>query len=518
MAELASDFAFETALAAPGTGTVSLGGAASAGLKTLVGAGFNGKTVRYEMFTETKSKWEKGNGLVTSGSPSTLTRNVTDSSTGGAAIDWQPGDMPIYIATFVSADDFASLRANHRGSTAPAAPLQLGMIWADTTNGVTAVAWKICVNTAASGTWVTFRIVNETTGKSALMEDKAADIASASSIDIGAADGNLIDITGTTGITALGTAKAGTRRVLRFTGSPTLTHNATSLILLGAANIQTLPGDRAEFWSLGSGNWLNTGYRRAHVLPHEMARGAIWGLTYANNGADATNDLDIAAGGCMDATGVYWIKTAALTKQSDVNWAVGNNAGGLDTGAVGNNDYYIWSIARSDTGVTDILYSLSSTAPTMPANYDYKRLIGWFKRVGATIVPFTTYEIAGGGLEFKWTTPTLDFDLANTLTTSRRTDALKVPLNLSTDAQVRIVMSDNTAGFAAVVCCPDEADVAPSVTAAPLANFFRANATDIDAKELRVRTSATGTIAARANLATVDVYRGVTLGFQWSRR
>lgn len=247
-------------------------------------------------------------------------------------------------------------------------------------------------------------------------------------------------------------------------------------------------------------------------------RQQIWGLTYANNGSDATNDIDIAAGGCMDATGAYWIAISAITKRLDASWAVGTNQGGLDTGSIGNSDYYIWAIARSDTGVTDVLFSLSSTAPTMPTNYDFKRLIGWFKRVSATIVPFTTHELAGGGLEFKWTTPTLDFDLSNTLTTSRRTDALKVPLNFSVDAQARFVLSDNTSAFAAVVCCPDEADVAPSLTAAPLANFVIITAADVDAKELRVRTSAAGLIAARANLATVDVYRGSTLGFQWSRR
>jgi hypothetical protein len=112
----------------------------------------------------------------------------------------------------------------------------------------------------------------------------------------------------------------------------------------------------------------------------------IYGLTYSNNVSDATNDLDIAAGGCVDSTGVDVITVAAITKQSDVAWAVGTGNGGLDTGAVGNSDYYIWAIKRVDTQVTDILYSLSSTAPTMPANYTLKRLIGWFKRSGGTIV------------------------------------------------------------------------------------------------------------------------------------
>jgi hypothetical protein len=156
----------------------------------------------------------------------------------------------------------------------------------------------------------------------------------------------------------------------------------------------------------------------------------IYGMAYANV-SDATNDIDIAAGGCVDSTGVDVLTLAAtLTKQLDAAWAVGTNAGGLDTGAIGNSDYYIWLIKRVDTQVVDALFSLSSTAPTMPANYTLKRLIGWFKRVGGTIVAFHTYETEGGGLEMNWDVPTLDVNILNTLTTARRTDAIKVPLNL----------------------------------------------------------------------------------------
>jgi hypothetical protein len=41
--------------------------------------------------------------------------------------------------------------------------------------------------------------------------------------------------------------------------------------------------------------------------------------------------------------------------------------------------YYVWLIRRSDTGVVDALFSESATAPTMPTNYDHKRLIGAVK-------------------------------------------------------------------------------------------------------------------------------------------
>ncbi len=92
-------------------------------------------------------------------------------------------------------------------------------------------------------------------------ESQGANIASAGTTDIGAATGNYVNVTGTTTITALGTIQAGTRRIVNFTGALTLTYNATSLILPGAANITTVAGDVAEFVSLGSGNWICTSYQ-----------------------------------------------------------------------------------------------------------------------------------------------------------------------------------------------------------------------------------------------------------------
>lgn len=255
------------------------------------------------------------------------------------------------------------------------------------------------------------------------------------------------------------------------------------------------------------------------LVARNMLRGSIAGLTYSNNGSDATNDLDIAAGGCMDATGTDWIEIAATTKQSDVAWAADNGgtpSGALDTGAVGNSDYHIFAIKNPTSGATGILYSLSSSSPTMPSGYTLKRLIGWFRRLGGAITAFNVLEITGGGVEFLWTTPTLDKDVSN-LGAARITDAIRGPTTFRTHALLSVLCSHAASATAMRVCCPDEADAAPSLTAAPLANF-RVNATGHgDAKDLEVRTSATGTVAARADTAST-IYRFITRGWRWSRR
>lgn len=84
-------------------------------------------------------------------------------------------------------------------------------------------------------------------------------IASASTVDLGASLGLHITISGATTITSFGTG-ANKWRFVTFSGALTLTHNATTLILPGAANITTVAGDTAIFVSDDDGNWRCIAY------------------------------------------------------------------------------------------------------------------------------------------------------------------------------------------------------------------------------------------------------------------
>lgn len=84
---------------------------------------------------------------------------------------------------------------------------------------------------------------------------KGADIASATTTDLSTATGWYVHITGTTTITGLGTVDAGQMFILEFDGALTLTHNASTLILPGAADIKTSAGAIAIAISEGSGSW-----------------------------------------------------------------------------------------------------------------------------------------------------------------------------------------------------------------------------------------------------------------------
>lgn len=93
-----------------------------------------------------------------------------------------------------------------------------------------------------------------------------ATMASAATINLGASNPRDVVITGTTTITSLGTM-ANRERIVRFAGSLTLTHNATSLILPTGQNIVTQAGDTALFTSDASGNWRCNHYQRANGQP-----------------------------------------------------------------------------------------------------------------------------------------------------------------------------------------------------------------------------------------------------------
>lgn len=165
-------------------------------------------------------------------------------------------------------------------------------------------------------------------------------------------------------------------------GDVTIDPNASETI--DGATTLLVPNGRAVL-IVSSGSAFFTD-KAAAITP----KGQIYGLTLSNNASDATNDIDIAAGeAANDGTVPYLMALGStLTKRLDAGWSVGNNQGGLDTGSIANATYHLWLIQRSDTGVVDALFSLSSTSPTMPTNYDRKRRLGAVVRTGAAIVSF----------------------------------------------------------------------------------------------------------------------------------
>jgi hypothetical protein len=167
----------------------------------------------------------------------------------------------------------------------------------------------------------------------AWLAHKGSDVASATTTDIGAVSGSFNDVTGSTTITGLGTVSAGIHKWIKFEGALTLTHNATSLILPGGANITTADGDVAWFISEGSGNWRCLSYMKANgSLPH----GGVIQRVYAETATRTTSNTAIPADNSVPQSGEgVELLTASITPRSAssrirvrFNGYFGNNAGG----------------------------------------------------------------------------------------------------------------------------------------------------------------------------------------------
>jgi hypothetical protein len=94
-------------------------------------------------------------------------------------------------------------------------------------------------------------------------------IASAATVDLSSSQIQ-VDITGTTTITSF-TLTLGEFRILRFAAALTLTHNASDLVLPGAANIVTAAGDVAFISGIGTNRVRCLHYMRASLAPSSRA-------------------------------------------------------------------------------------------------------------------------------------------------------------------------------------------------------------------------------------------------------
>lgn len=116
------------------------------------------------------------------------------------------------------------------------------------------------------------------------------------------------------------------------------------------------------------------------------------GYTLSNNVTDATNDIDIAIGTARNSTNSVNIALAsAITKRLDAAWVAGTNQGGRDTGSIADGTWHVFAIYDVTNNLTDVLFSLSATSPTLPTNYTVFRRIGSILRESGAIILFRQY-------------------------------------------------------------------------------------------------------------------------------
>jgi len=171
---------------------------------------------------------------------------------------------------------------------------------------------------------------------------------------------------------------------------------ATQVItLLHATATESATATAANIYTSNNGNIVLRGEEASMTLMYDAAVATGWveksrsntvssyprnhiaGLTLTRPGVQSLG-IAIGEARCKDNL-VNVALTSAYTKDVSSAWTVGTGNGSLDTGVIAvNSTYAVYAIFSALTGLTDILTSVSFTAPTLPSGYTRSRLIGAF--------------------------------------------------------------------------------------------------------------------------------------------
>ena len=183
---------------------------------------------------------------------------------------------------------------------------------------------------------------------------RGPDIASASTLSLPAAGGGVFNITGTTGITGIGSAQGGRCIKVKFAGILTLTHNATTFNLLGGANITTAAEDTAEFINEAAADASGSNWR---MFSYERKSGSPINLT----------DFTAVQATMETGTSTTLFPTVGVIKYHDgvaKAWLTGDYAGG-GSPSPASDSYNLSSVADTGTGLMTANFTTSFSS----ANY-----------------------------------------------------------------------------------------------------------------------------------------------------
>lgn len=241
----------------------------------------------------------------------------------------------------------------------------------------------------------------------ALMEDAAAtaDVQSGSYLyGVGAGAVNVMTTTLTPTLLAYTVGMEITVKVNLANTSTTPTLNVDAL---GAKTIVHKDGTALAIGDLPINHYAEFKYDGTNMVfqnPVEQIvgiSGKSRNLVIIPNSGTPLTQIDVDADEIIlgDSSGrTKWVGSANHTID-----ATGNGLNGLDTGSLTTNSwYYVFEITD---GITEgALLSLSSTAPTMPANYTFKALLGAVKTDGSSQFR-----------PFKQVDKRMDYDVAQTI-------------------------------------------------------------------------------------------------------
>ena len=193
---------------------------------------------------------------------------------------------------------------------------------------------------------------DKSTLENAIFENQGSTLAAAATVDLNAATGNYLHISGTGTINSFGTCPAGARFILMFEAAATLTYNVTSLIIPGGTNKTVVAGDCCMIVSEGSGDWRIVGYF--------VAAGAGSGTVTAVSGTAPI----VSSGGTTPAISLPQATASVDGYLDSADWTTFNSKGSgtvtsitAGTGLNGGTITSSGTIDLANTAVTPAAYT-----------------------------------------------------------------------------------------------------------------------------------------------------------------
>lgn len=229
-------------------------------------------------------------------------------------------------------------------------------------------------------------------------------IASAEPLDLDAATGDTIDVSGTDSISTV-VLTAGNQRLVRFTGACTLVHSAT-LVLPGGANIVTVAGDYALFRGYAS-DVVRVLYFDVQSFPAEYFVCLAATHTLDNVATEQGLFDSVGTGTLTIPAGTYFFE--ALVSISSMDATSGNASFdilGAGTATLGSVLYAIkgvdGAVATAAAAVINMSNAAQSTAAMVTAATEtalQAEIRGTFRAtVGGTIIPSVTLANAAAAV------------------------------------------------------------------------------------------------------------------------
>lgn len=294
-----------------------------------------------------------------------------------------------------------------------------------------------------------------------------------------------------------------------LTGTPTLGTAAAKNVGTAAGNVVQLDATTGKLPAVDGSLLTNV------VSSQTILQGHLSGLTLSTAGGSSS--FGIAAGQAADSAASAYMSLATAYTKTTAAWAAGSGNGALDTGAIAASaSYHVFLIKNITSGISDVLVSLSATAPALPSGYTLSRRIGSMKTDASSHwVAFIQV-----GDDFMWTTVVQDFTVTNPGASAGVLAAINVPTGVNFKANMRYWLVWGGTPTFAMISSPLVSDQAPAFgAAAPMPDFASGNLSGgMNVSKNGVMTDTSGRIRYRLTASDASTtFALVTLGWTDTR-